>query len=448
MNYFLTLFLLLFTACAGINQNVKDANLNPEKRLINSHYANLDLKQDVFLLSNLNSDLKENPNAYKKQFFKAWHSSFKNLESENLFWSFKLYLNPENFYYFYNKQAINKTWFEKQIANANTEKLGTINQKALVIKNSLLKNFPTKTAILKDPFKQGEGIPFDYANDSILNIGSAVLISHFSKDKQWAFVMSESGVGFVESENLEPFTKQRTEIYENLNFITPLEEKMPVFTQDGKFFFETRIGSIYPYYKSDEKFYYGKIGKKKYKISKSKAAKFPLEFNDKNLKHQLAQVLNLPYGWGGYDFQRDCSLLMREIFSSFAIYMPRNSKAQNEAFVHFDVSFMTNLQKQEFLKLFGKPYLTLLYLKGHIMLYAGSFENQNVAIHSIWGLRKNEDDRLLIAQSAITRLDIGKGLISDENLLLSKILEISFIKLDAQEITKIKAYIENLKSKS
>lgn len=64
------------------------------------------------------------------------------------------------------------------------------------------------------------------------------------------------------------FSNDRAKIYENLNFITPLKEKFAIYSEDGKFLFESRIGAIYPYYKEDKNYFYGKIGSKKYKISK------------------------------------------------------------------------------------------------------------------------------------------------------------------------------------
>ncbi len=439
------LFSLILAACS-VKMSTTEA-LNPVKGS-SSPYATLDFEQNLSLLPALKEYFKNEDKAYKKHFFSAWHSDFKAVDTKKLFWSFDLYLDKNNSYYFFNKQIIPQSWFEKGVENANISALGTVNQKALVVKNTLVKNFPTQDAILKNPFKEGEGIPFDYAIDSVLNSGSAVLISHFTKDRRYAFLRYEGGFGFVEREALEFFNEKRAKIYENLNFITPLFERMPVFTENESFFFETRVGAIYPYYKSDENFYYGKIGQHKYKIAKDKAAIFPLEFSDANLKHQLSKLLNLPYGWGGYGFERDCSLLTRDLFAPFGIYMPRNSLAQNNAFTHFDISFLSKDQKKELLKKFAKPYLTLLYLKGHIMLYAGSFEGKELAIHSIWGLRKSESKRLLIGRAVISGLELGKGEIADENLLLSRLRELSFIKLREDEKTELQNYLSKLRQKS
>lgn len=439
---FLIYILLLFLSACAVKNTTYSKNFTANSQKQNSHYAILEFEQNASALQNFKETIHFDEKIYKKKFFLPWHSTFKGLKANDVFWSFSLYKNPKNEYYFFNKQRIPSSWFDEQISNANANNLGKLNKKALVVQNSLLKNFPTQSPILKDPFKENEGIPFDYANDSIVNAGSPVLVSHYSKDKKYVFILSESGFGFVESQNIEFFSQERAKIYENLHFLTPLKEKMPVFKENGAFFFETRIGALYPYYKEDKQYFYGKIGKDKFRISKKSAAKFPLDFNDTNLKNQLSQILALPYGWGGYNFQRDCSLLTRDFFSAFGLFLPRNSLTQKNAFTHFDISTLNNTQKQEFLSKFAKPYLSLLYFKGHIMLYVGQLKGQNIAFHNIWGLRKSENERLLISQSALTSLEIGKNELKAENLLLSRLKEVAIIIVNDKEKMQIEEYLK------
>ncbi|HBD2740856.1 TPA: hypothetical protein KIL29_001042, partial [Campylobacter jejuni] len=84
---------------------------------------------------------------------------------------------------------------------------------------------------------------------------------------------------------------------------------------------------------------------------------------------------------------------------------------------------------------------------GHIMLYVGQIADNNIAIHNIWGLRKDTTQRLLISSSVITSLEIGKNEILEDNLLLSRLKEISFINLNEQEKEQIKSYLENIQNK-
>ncbi|MCR2118550.1 hypothetical protein CUPS3810_02910, partial [Campylobacter upsaliensis] len=135
----------------------------------------------------------------------------------------------------------------------------------------------------------------------------------------------------------------------------------------------------------------------------------------------------------------------RDIFAAFGIYLPRNSLAQNKSFKNFDISFLSNEEKKAVLKRFAKPYATLLYMKGHIMLYAGEIDYKSVALHSIWGLRLDEKQRLLIGQSVFTSLEIGKNQISKENLLLSKLSHLSFLELSNYEALELSDYLAGLK---
>ncbi|EJB6836632.1 hypothetical protein MSD56_001575, partial [Campylobacter jejuni] len=79
--------------------------------------------------------------------------------------------------------------------------------------------------------------------------------------------------------------------------------------------------------------------------------------------------------------------------------------------------------------------------------YAGQITDNNIAIHNIWGLRKDATQRLLISSSVITSLEIGKNEILEDNLLLSRLKEISFINLNEQEKEQIKSYLENIQNK-
>jgi len=413
----------LKTAAQVLNEN----NDNSNALDLSVHYARLDMEQNISKLPKFNGfdvDLKALKKEYLAKFFEPWHKDFKRvkLDKNALFWSFKNYLDIDKNYYFFSKILISKEFFQKAFENANTNALLSVNKKALVVRNTALKNAPLQTEILLNPFKDGEGVPFDYALDSALNAGTPVLISHFSKDKAFAFVNSALGWGFVDARDIEIFTPARAKIYESLEFITPLKEKEPVLSVKNEFLFNARVGAVYPIYKQDKEFYYGKIGAKSYKIAKNKAAPFPLTDTNMNLKRAINELLNLPYGWGGYGFERDCSLLMRDIFGVFGIFLPRNSYAQALSFKSLDLSNLDNEAKMTFIKKHAKPYKSMLYLKGHIVLYVGEIDGQMAIFHSIWGLKSLNDTRLLIAKSALTPIDIGSSeeKVAKQDLILSR----------------------------
>lgn len=426
--FFSFLFVCVFCACASGDLG---------------RYMPLKIPQNVAILPKFTPSVKRiDAQNYKNRFFTPWNESTLKPSKNKAFWAFEGYLSKN--YYFFNKRAIPKSFFKKAILNANTKAFLSLNQKAITTQNTPLKNLPVETAILQEPFKDGEGIPFDYALDSVLNFATPVLISHYTQDKRYAFVKSEAGWGFVQSTHLQSVSNSQSEHYKNAKFITPLVERSLAYNDNGEFVFEARVGAIYPYETLKNGVYYGRVGSIKFQIPQSNAAEFPLDFDDERLKNQMAQLLNRPYGWGGYDDERDCSAFLRDIFAPFGLYLPRNSFAQSMAWEHFDISALSNSQKIALIKRYGKPYETLLYLKGHIVLFVGVVNGKNLAFHSIWGVRTKEDGRILISKSVITTLDIGKDdkRVAKGDLLLSRLEAMSFLGLSTQEKEKLQKALE------
>ena len=114
------------------------------------------------------------------------------------------------------------------------------------------------------------------------------------------------------------------------------------------------------------------------------------------------------------------------------------------AWERFDISALSNSQKATLIARYGKPYETLLYLKGHIVLYVGAVNGENLAFHSVWGIRTKDDGRILIAKSVITTLDIGKDdkRVAKGDLLLSRLEAMSFLSLNEQEKAKLRKALE------
>lgn len=55
---------------------------------------------------------------------------------------------------------------------------------------------------------------------------------------------------------------------------------------------------------------------------------------------------------------------------------------------------MSNLsieEKKDFIRKNGVPFSTLVYLKGHIMLYVGVKNNEPLVVHNIWSVRLKDD---------------------------------------------------------
>jgi hypothetical protein len=105
-------------------------------------------------------------------------------------------------------------------------------------------------------------------------------------------------------------------------------------------------------------------------------------FTQENVARQAFKMLNHPYGWGDSSGGIDCSRFIMDIFRTFGILMPRNSKEQG-AFGK-DRGEVWKKTKEEKIKSLDQatPLITILRLPDHIMLYLGSDNGTHYVIHS------------------------------------------------------------------
>ena len=82
------------------------------------------------------------------------------------------------------------------------------------------------------------------------------------------------------------------------------------------------------------------------------------------------------------------------------------------------------MEKKRYILENAVPFSTLIYLRGHIMLYIGSKNNEPLVMHNIWSVKlKNlwgEEYRHIIGKTQITTLEVGKTLDNfdeDKNVL-------------------------------
>lgn len=168
-------------------------------------------------------------------------------------------------------------------------------------------------------------------------------------------------------------------------------------------------------------------------LPESQLAPWPLPLTRENLAGMIDQMLGQPYGWGGYGGNRDCSSTLREMFISFGVWLPRNSKAQSGISEAIDLEKLSAADKESTILREGVPFLSLVGLPGHIMLYIGEYEGRAVVFHNMWGLRitqpgTNEHGRAIIGKAVITTLTPGRERkdIARPNSILESVNKLSF----------------------
>lgn len=67
----------------------------------------------------------------------------------------------------------------------------------------------------------------------------------------------------------------------------------------------------------------------------------------------------------------------------------------------------TREEKIKIIKEKGVPFATLLYMKGHIMIYIGTFNDEVTIFHSFWSIKTLNRGRFIVGGSFITSLAPG-----------------------------------------
>lgn len=417
----LTSIILFFTACS--QKNVQIADLEKYSQNPTSYVQTIKK-------SNLNQETLTKE--FVSKYFSVWNIDKLSFTKKESTWG-NIYSKKE--VYLENHIRASKSWFKKQILNSNFEEYNQILQKAVLTKNSDFRVFPTNSRMFYDPERAGEGFPFDYNQNSRVKINTPVLISHYSKDKAWAFVESHYVLGWVRIDNLllvdDALEKEFTS--DKLHVI--IKEGFEIF--DKTLIEDLKVGTFFTK-KNDKYLLATNNGLKNIDIVDYKIRKLPLEFNSNNIELISKEFIGEAYGWGGLNNHRDCSSFTQDFFSPFGIYLERNSRSQTKLHKYIDLSKLSSNEKKEFILKNAKPFLTLVYLRGHIMLYVGNKKDEPLVMHNVWGVRtKNfwgQSGRNIIGKTVITTLQPGIELFNaDKNrTILGKIQGI--VKLDEKII--------------
>lgn len=412
---FLFIIPFFFLACGTTNQNLaenfsiqnKISGIVPHDLKKFPQDAKAYVKNTPQLSTKKQQKLFKN---FKKVYFKPWHMKSMQITKKQSQWGYaykNMHMFGENY------QTIKHEWFKKVIENSNTKAFDTIQKKAITICNSHLKVFPSLKPMFKDYTKAGEGFPFDYNQNTSIKINAPLYVSHYSKDKAWAYVSSSSASGWIRIKDIAFVDDTLANKFQSNKLYVATEDNTPIYK--NKIFRDyVNIGTIFPLRKNklmtiirDTK---GK-GYLSYISSNKNIIPLPLKFSQKNITKILNAMIDKPYGWGGLYNNRDCSLLTKDFLTPFGFALQRNSFAQTKNGSYISVKNKSNSEKLRLLKEKGIPFLTLIYIKGHISLYLGIYDNTPVMFHSTWGIKTRHEDengRIIIGRSVISSLEMGK----------------------------------------
>ncbi|MBA1437866.1 MAG: SH3 domain-containing protein [Epsilonproteobacteria bacterium] len=358
--------------------------------------------------------------SFVQDYFRVWNLQKISIDPDEAMWAFESF--DANNSYSMTLQALEEDFFRSQKQNCNLSRYGTINKNAITLKTLNLRAMPTDEPLFLDPKKAGEGYPFDYLQNSLIAANKPLFVSHYSADKKWVFVETSFGFGWLKSRDIAYIDEKYTDIWQKAKQVFLLKDGVAINDAQGHYLFDSRVGMVLPLIDEDAKNYYvltvsaDKADKPYYNrsaISKKIASSHLLKFEKKSIDAVLGELQKGRYGWGGIYEQRDCSATLRDFFTPFGLWLPRNSSSQSKVGKVISLKGMRDAQKLQIIKQQAKPFSTLLYKPGHIALYVGTFNDQVVIFQNVWGVKTKKGEkegRYIVAKPVFSTLELGKEL--------------------------------------
>lgn len=410
-------------------QKLEQPKLNKTKKLSVPKDL-LEISQDVKVYTDgINYSYISTQKKFEKDYFRVWNIEKISVPLSVAKWAYGIY-TPSNSYG-ENLKKHNAKFFKDIDKESNFKEYATINKRAISLDNLDIRTYPTDKPVFLDPKRAGEGFPFDYMQNSTIAPNKPLFISHYSKSGEWVFVESSFAFGWVKSKDIALIDKKYTDIWKKAKQVYITSDDKDIYADDGSFLFKSRVGMMLPLVSEDDKSYKvltisSEHSRSIYnisKVSKEYTHLGILSMNEKNIDKIIKGMKYTKYGWGGLFDQRDCSSTLRDFYAPFGVWLPRNSHKQSITGKVISLDGLSDDEKLELIKSKAIPFRTLLYRKGHIVLYVGVRDDKVIVFQNMWGIKTKDGDkegRYIVGKAVFSTLNIGEDLTNfdaDKSLL-------------------------------
>ncbi len=345
---------------------------------------------------------------YQENFASHYYKAWQNISARSKIEDVQYIFERKAFAYAENLKLWDEKKWQKIHENANLYTFPNLVKKAITLCQTPLRAAPTLQPLFLEPLSLSNAYPFDMFQYSSLPPALPLLIVHVSADKAWYFVENAFMSGWVQSKDIAFVDEEFVKKWKTYTLVSIVKEKS-VLEINQSFHAFASIGTLLP--TNNEKIFVpvramnGQAELYAVETKKENYKNFPLEFTAQQVAELGQEIMGQNYGWGGFGENRDCSLMLQDIFINFAIYLPRNSALQAKiGQVNF---FSDNKKKEEEIFEKAKPFASFVFKKGHIMLYVGKYEDQVMLFHNAWGLVAKNNERILIGKTVVTSLEAG-----------------------------------------
>jgi len=273
---------------------------------------------------------------------------------------------------------------------------------------------------------------FDELQNSALDIGTPVVILHRSLDGKWFWVESATSAGWVKAKNVGSATEDQVKPFWSIPFVVVTVAKGDVYLDRAMTIFagSLQMGARLPLMRLDGDFAEITIPQRQSDgrlelvpgfIAAGQIHNGYLPYTPRQVLLQAFSMLNQPYGWGGMYGGQDCSRFLQEVFATVGIELPRDSRDQIQVgtrLIEWEAG-APGADKTLVLTDFAVGGITILGMKGHILLYLGTLDGRVYAIHSVWAYRElalpagrpglGGDKTFVLNRVVVSDLELGEG---------------------------------------
>jgi len=341
-------------------------------------------------------------------------------------WVEKMSERPEDTLYDEHGRAVEASVIDSLVANVNANAIPATQQTrfGVVVRRSDLRTFPTSMRVFDGP---DEGTDIDRFQEDALFPGTPLAIVHESRDGEWYFVVSPLYRAWIAKHDValgtadevfaythkEPylvvtgakartvFTPERPEVSE-----TQLEmgQRLPLLNDwpadkpvNGQHPYTSYVIEL-PMRAEDGSLHFSPALLQK----TNDVAQDYLPLTRANLIRQSFKFLGERYGWGHSYNARDCSGFVSEVYRSFGVQLPRNTRDQGVSPALNRIAFGPDDDHEKRLAVLRDAQVgDLVYIPGHVMMVIGQDGGGPYVIHDTTGMTYRD------AEGVITRVHLN-----------------------------------------
>jgi hypothetical protein len=341
-------------------------------------------------------------------------------------WVDRMSERPEDTLYDVKGQAVEAAAIDAIVANANAGAIPATQSTryGMVVRRSDLRTFPTRTRVFNAP---DDGTDIDRFQEDALFPGTPVAIVHESRDGEWWFVVSPRYAAWISRNDVaqgardevfgythkEPyvvvtgttahtvFTPDRPEVSE---LQLEMGQRIPVLSDwpaekpvNGQHPYTAHVVEL-PMRAADGSLHFTPALLPR----TADVATGYLPLTRANLIRQSFKFLGERYGWGHSYNARDCSGFVSEVYRSFGVQLPRNTRDQGVSPALNRIAFTADDDHEKRLAVLRQLQVgDLVYIPGHVMMVIGQHGGGPYVIHDTTGITYRD------AEGVLTRVHLN-----------------------------------------